>query len=57
MGAMIEPPLGVPEMGPLLDEVRSSAAISMRSSNTIFTRARLTYRCHRQAHQGLPQLV
>ena len=43
MGAMIEPPL-VPRWA-LLDEVSGSAAISMRSSNTIFTRARLTCRC------------
>ena len=45
MGAMIEPPLGLPEMGPLLDEVSGLG----RDLDAIIEHdlypARLTYRC------------
>ena len=45
MGAMIEPPLGVPDMPPLLEAVADWAATSRASSSTTSIRARQTCRC------------
>ena len=45
LGAMTEPPRGIPEMPPLLAAIESSASTSSRSSNRTCTPARSTHPC------------